>query len=151
MDVHTILWPTDLSPSSIAAAPQVLELSEKYGASIVLLYVGVDICSYFPAYGNYPSRDRMQEFQGWEIEQAKKRMEKLCDEELKTCPNVFIRLAQGNPVDQILKKIKEESVDLIVLPTKGYGDIRRGSGGTLSEVVEQVVLQSPVPVMTLNT
>ncbi|MFP5238816.1 MAG: universal stress protein, partial [Acidobacteriota bacterium] len=71
MEVRTILWPTDLSPGSLKASGHVLSLVEKYGALVVVMYVSVDLCSYFPAYGNYPSPDLIQEFQGWEVEQAK--------------------------------------------------------------------------------
>jgi hypothetical protein len=46
---HTILWPTELSKSSMRALPQVMSLSEKYGANVVVLYVAPDLCSMFPA------------------------------------------------------------------------------------------------------
>ena len=55
MEVRTILWPTDLSKNSIKAAKHVSSLALKYQAKVIVLYVGVDLLSYFRAYGD-PSR-----------------------------------------------------------------------------------------------
>ena len=52
MEVRTILWPTDLSKNSIKAAKHVSSLALKYQAKVILLYVGVDLMSYFRAYGD---------------------------------------------------------------------------------------------------
>ncbi len=52
MEVETILWPTDLSKNSLRAARHVESLAEKYQAKVVLLYVGVDLMTYFTAYGS---------------------------------------------------------------------------------------------------
>ena len=74
MEVRTILWPTDLSKNSIKAAKHVSSLAEKYQAKVILLYVGVDLMSYFRAYGD-PSEDQVEHFQSWELKQAKKHLE----------------------------------------------------------------------------
>jgi len=59
MSIKTILWPTDLSRYSREAIDDVVSLSNKYDAKVVVLYSTVDLCSYFPAYGNYPNPDRI--------------------------------------------------------------------------------------------
>ncbi|EPR38702.1 UspA domain-containing protein [Desulfovibrio sp. X2] len=146
MDVKTILWPTDLSAHSRKAAPHVVSLAEKYGAKIYLLYVAVDLCAYFPAYGNYPSADEMQRFQSWEIEQAKKKMEGICAEDLSACPNVEIRLVSGSAAPEILKAAKELHADMIVLTGGEYGQQSDAVEPRLSHIVSRVLEASPVPV-----
>ena len=88
MEVRTILWPTDLSKNSIKAAKHVSSLALKYDAKVILLYVGVDLLSMFPAYGT-PSADQVQHFQKWELEQA---MEFINDDELVEVTPKSIRL-----------------------------------------------------------
>lgn len=147
MDVKTILWPTDLSSSSIAAAGHVVDLAKKHGARVIVLYVGIDLCEYFPAYGNYPGQDELQNFQSWELERAKKDLESVCDKELKACPNWEIRLIQGDAAGKILQTVKDENVDLVVLTSRGRGAENRPDKGTgLGSVVREVVRDSPVPV-----
>jgi nucleotide-binding universal stress UspA family protein len=147
MDVNTILWPTDLSKSSIQAAQHVVDLAEKHGAGVVVLYVGIDLCEYFPAYGNYPSKDELQSFQSWEIEQAKKDLEAVCEKELKACPNWEVKLVQGDAVGKILEFVKSENADLVVLTSRGHGSENRPDKGTgLGSVAREVVERSPVPV-----
>ena len=72
MEIKTILWPTDLSENSLKAGNHVISLSEKYQAEVVLLYVSVDLCSFFPAYGNYPSVEHLNNFRDWELEKPEK-------------------------------------------------------------------------------
>ena len=120
MEVRTILWPTDLSKNSIKAARHVSSLALKYQAKVILLYVGVDLLSYFRAYGD-PSESQLEHFQGWELKQAKKQLETVCDQELKACPNIEVKLVQGDAANEILKAIKEAKADMVVLTSHGRG------------------------------
>jgi len=147
MNVKTILWPTDLSKSSIAAAGHVVDLAGKHGAAVIVLYVGIDLCEYFPAYSNYPGQDELRNFQSWELERAKKDLETVCGKELKACPNWDIKLIQGDAAGKILDAVKEMNADLVVLTSRGRGAENRPDKGTgLGSVARQVVRDSPVPV-----
>ena len=147
MEVRTILWPTDLSPGSLKASGHVLSLAEKYGALVVVMYVSVDLCSYFPAYGNYPSPDLIQEFQGWEVEQAKAKLEHICGEALKGCPRLKVRLVAGEPAAEILKAIDAEKADLVVMTSRGHGLQARPGGETgLGRVAREILERAKVPV-----
>ena len=117
MEVRTILWPTDLSKNSLKATKHVVSLADKYQAKVVLLYVGVDLMSFFPAYGSYPSEGQLHHFQDWEVKHAKKRLESVCQKDLKACPNVQVRLVQGDAAAEILKAVKKEKANLVVLTT----------------------------------
>jgi len=128
MEVRTILWPTDLSKNSIKAAKHVSSLALKYDAKVILLYVGVDLMSMFPAYGT-PSGDQVQHFQKWELEQAKKHLEGVCAKELKACPNIDVRLVQGDAAAEILKAIKEAKADMIFTPQPAKWNIHSARDG----------------------
>lgn len=151
MAYKTILWPTDLSKASLRAVPHVRELAAVHGARVVALYVGLDLCGYFPAYGNYPGEDQLREFHGWELEQARKKLEAVCSKELAACPNLVVRVTQGDPANEILKSIAAEMADLVVMATRGRGVDERESGITgLGTVAAKVVAASPVPVQFVN-
>ena len=120
MEVRTILWPTDLSKNSIKAAKHVSSLAQKYQAKVVLMYVGVDLLSYFRAYGD-PSKDQLEHFQSWELKQAKKHLETVCEQELKACPNIQVKLVEGDAAAEILKAITADKADMVVLTSHGRG------------------------------
>jgi nucleotide-binding universal stress UspA family protein len=150
--VRTILWPTDLSKNSIKAARHVNSLAEKYQAKVIVLYVGVDLMSYFPAYGSYPSVEQLHHFQNWELQQAKKKLESVCEKELKACPKLEIRLVQGDAATEILKAIKKENVDLVALTIHGRGaeeEVDKVSA-EFGSVARKVIASSPVPVHLVN-
>lgn len=148
---HTILWPTELSSSSRKVMPQLISLAEKYGSTIVALYVAPDLCSLFPAYGSYPSGEFIEKFQDWELEKAKTNLQEICSQELAICRNIKVRIVRGNAAQEILKAAGEEGVDMIVLSSRGqsYDSIGQiGSG--LGSVAKKVAEESPVPVVLVN-
>lgn len=151
MEMKTIIWPTDLSDNSIKAIPHLQSLAEKYDARVLAMYVAVDLCSYFPAYGNYPSKDVVRDFQSWELEQAKAKLESICEAELKACPDVQVRLVQGRPADAILETIEKEKADMVVMTSRGHGAIDKpGTDPGLGAVAKEVLERSPVSVITVN-
>lgn len=150
MEVHTILWPTDLSKNSIKAAKHLESLAEKYQAKVVLLYVGVDLMSHFGAY-SYPTPEHVKHFQDWEMQHARKQMESICDKELKACPKIEMRLVQGDPAREILKAAKAEQADLVVLTSHGRGhDELDQKSSDFGSVAKKVLAKSPVPVHLVN-
>jgi len=150
MEVRTILWPTDLSKNSIKAAKHVSSLAEKYQAKIILLYVGVDLLGMFPAYGK-PSENQLEHFQSWELNQAKQHLESVCQKELKACPNIDVRVVQGDPAAEILKTITKAKVDLVVLTTHGRGHDELDQKSTeFGSVANKVMANSPVPIHLVN-
>jgi nucleotide-binding universal stress UspA family protein len=150
MEVRTILWPTDLSKNSIQAAKHVSSLALKYQAKVILMYVGVDLLSYFRAYGD-PSKDQLEHFQSWELKQAKKHLEGVCEQELKACPNIEVKLVQGDAASEILKAIKETKADMVVLTSHGRGqeDLDQKSAD-FGSVAKKILANSPVPVHLVN-
>jgi nucleotide-binding universal stress UspA family protein len=150
MEVRTILWPTDLSKKSIKAAKNVESLAEKYKAKVILLYVGVDLMTHFGAYGE-PSAEHLQHFRNWETEHAKKKLESVCQKELKACPSLEVRLVQGDAATEIIKAIKKEKADMLVITTHGRGaDNVDQISAEFGSVAKKVIANSPVPVHLVN-
>ncbi|TIH19986.1 universal stress protein [Marinifilum sp. JC120] len=151
MSVKTILWPTDLSRYSRESIDEVVSLSTLYNAKVVVLYSTIDLCSYFPAYGNYPDQDRLNDFRDWEVEKARKSLNKLCEEELRSCPLIEIRLTLGDPVKNIIEHAKKENADLIVISSHGLGSEKKNSApDAIGSVTDQVIKQSPVSVHVIK-
>ncbi len=150
MEVRTILWPTDLSKNSIKAAPHVSSLAQKYQAKVILLYVGVDLMSHFGAY-SYPSEEHLKHFQNWELEHAKKQLEVVCEQHLKACPNIQIKLVHGDAATEILKMVKAEKADMVVLTTHGRGaEALDQKSADFGSVAKKVMANAPVPVTLVN-
>ena len=148
MEMKTILWPTDLSEYSLTAAPAVAHFAGLLGARVVLLYVGIDLDNYFPAYGK-PSTETHDEFQKWELEEAKKRLGGLCKDKLCDCRDIEAKVTTGDPAEKILDAIDIEGADLVIMASHGRG--RKGKKPALfGGVTEKVVKNSPVKVLTVN-
>ena len=150
MEVRTILWPTDLSKNSIKAAKHVSSLAQKYQAKIILLYVGVDLLSYFRAYGD-PSKDQLEHFQSWELKQAKKHLETMCRQELQACPNIEVKLVQGDAAVRNFEDGQGAKADMVVLTSHGRGQDELDQKSTdFGSVAKKVMANSPVPVHLVN-
>ena len=149
--IRTILWPTDLSKNSLKSAKHVVSLAEKYQAKIIMLYVATDLTSMFGGYAHEPGEHHLQHFQEWELKQAKSKMQHLCETELKACPNMEIRLVQGDAASEILKAVQAEKADLVVITTHGLShDKMEKKSPLFGSVAEKVIRTSPVPVHLVN-
>jgi nucleotide-binding universal stress UspA family protein len=74
-------------------------------------------------------------------------MDKICEKELQSCPNFQKRVVSGDAVDEILKVIESEGIDLLIMGTHGRKGLEHVIFGS---VAENVVKKSPVPVLTIN-
>jgi nucleotide-binding universal stress UspA family protein len=152
MKVRTILWPTDLSKLSLKAAPHVNSLAEKYQAKVVVFYVGVDLMNLLPYGGKYPSEEHLHHFQSWELDQAKKKLETICQADLKACPMFEVSLVQGDPATEILKAVKKLKADMVVLSSHGRSaDDLDAASPEFGSVALRVLKSSPVPVHLVNS
>jgi nucleotide-binding universal stress UspA family protein len=151
MEIKKILWPTDFSENSNAALSYVLSLSQKYGAEIHLLYVAEDLAHFGSWYGEITPPETelrpsvFEELHKWEIPRAQRKMDDICEKDLSGCPMFHKHVAVGDPAEEILKTIKKEGVDVVVIATRG----RRGQF-EFGSVADKVVKNSPVPVWTVQ-
>ena len=144
VEIKRILFPCDLTENSSKILPYVLSMSEKYNSMIYLLHVVQDLHKWGKVYIPHTSMDK---FQKEALEGAEKALDRVCEEQLQSCPNFQRRIVSGDPAMEILKTIETEDIDLVVMGThgrKGLEHILMGS------VAGNVVKKSPVPVMTVN-
>ena len=146
MDIKKILWPTDFSENAAKALPLVTSLSQKYQAEIHILYVLKDYPAYGASYGQYDPEDarRMKE---WETQFAESRLDEICEKFLNTCPLYIRHTSVGNPAKEILRLIKAEDIDLVVMASKG-SESHFDFGSVADRVIkstEKPMLIVPVP------
>ncbi|MFP4477034.1 MAG: universal stress protein [Desulfatibacillaceae bacterium] len=143
MKPDRILWPTDFSDNAGAALPLVNTMASAYQAEIHVLYVIEDLARHDPYYGEF-NQQRMAELRQWEQETAQKRLDEVCSQHLGGCPNFARHIAIGDPATEILKFVRENDIDMVVMATHGRnGQYHYGS------VAEKVVKHSPVAVSTV--
>jgi nucleotide-binding universal stress UspA family protein len=142
--IKKILFPLDLTENSSKILTYVLSISEKYDSIVYLLHVVQDLNRWGKLYVPHPSMDK---FQKEAIEVAKKSMDKVCEDQLQSCPNFQKRVVSGDTVDEILKVVESEDIDLLIMGTHG----RKGLEHTIfGSVADNVVKKSPVPVLVIN-
>ena len=118
MKINKILWPTDFSENAALALPMVTSLSQKYQAEVHILYVLKDYPAFGASYGYHDPED-YQKMQEWEKKTAEERLDEICEKFLNACPLFIRHISVGDPAKEILKRIKEEAIDIVVLASRG--------------------------------
>jgi len=136
-----ILFPVDFSERSRAAAPFVLSLAQRYGSRVDLFHAVQPPPPFYAGMNNvYPET--------FDFESAasdiRKELGKFAEAEL---PKVDARYVaeMGDPAFAIAGYVAENGVDLIAMPTHGYGVFRRA---LLGSVTAKVLHDVNVPVWT---
>lgn len=143
-DFKKILFPVDLSESSVKIVPFVKSLASRYDARLHLLFVA-RVFDYFTSmYVPHPS---VSQFEKEVIEGAEKRLYEFADESFKDLPGAKTQVVAGDPSEEILNYIGAHGIDLVVMGTHGRKGIDKVIFGS---VAERVVKSSPVPVMVVN-
>jgi len=138
---QAILFPVDFSERSRAAAPFVLSMAQRYGAPVTALHV---VQPPPPVYGGmntvYPDAYDLTGI----IEDLRGELAKFAEAEL---PKVVTKciVETGDPGTVIAEYAEDEKMDLIAMPTHGYGAFRRA---LLGSVTAKVLHDSKVPVWT---
>ena len=145
MDIKKIMWPTDLSENAAKALPLVTSLSEKYQAEIHILYVLKDYPAFGASYGQYDPDDA-QKMKEWETQFAESRLEEICEKFLNACPLYVRHTSVGNPAIEILKLIKAESIDLVVMANKG-----NEAHFDFGSVADRVIKSTDKPIVIIPT
>ena len=118
MEIKRILWPTDFSENAGQALPLVTSLAENYQAEIHILYVLKDYPAFGASYGEYDADD-FKKMKDWENQFANSRLDEICEKFLNACPLYIRHISVCDPAEEILKLIKQEDIDIIVLASRG--------------------------------
>jgi nucleotide-binding universal stress UspA family protein len=143
-DFKRILFPVDLSETSVKIVPFTKSLAKRYDARVHLLFVA-RVFDYFTSmYVPHPS---VSQFEKEVIDGAEKRLYEFANESFKDFPGTKIQVVAGDPSEEILSYIAAHGIDLVVMGTHGRKGLDKVIFGS---VAERVVKSSPVPVMVVN-
>ncbi len=141
--ITKILCPVDLSPASEKVADYTKYLAAKLDAEVLCLYVAPRMNRYAEL---YVQEQDLQKVVQSILTGSKERMDKFIKDHF---PDMRAsgRVIVGYAPEEIIKVVKEEDIDLVVMGTHG----RRGINLIIfGSVAEHVVKSSPVPVLTIR-
>jgi len=142
--IKTILVPTDFSELSKVALPYAVDLAKKYGAKIVIFHVfDEELLSpiFFEAGG------KAEEYFNRLRNDFDSAVEQFLDGIDTGDLEIESHLANGSPFVEILRYVKENGVDLVVMGTHGRSGVAHAF---LGSVTEKVMRKSPAPVMIVR-
>jgi nucleotide-binding universal stress UspA family protein len=137
--LKNILFATDFSQAADAAAPIAIQIARRYGAKVY----GVHVNRFDDYTGAAPNAwAAMAEAAEKETKEDFGRL----NGQLQSVEHEVV-IGEGSIWEMVSKLIKEKEIDLVVLGTRG----RTGIGkALLGSVAEQILRQSPCPVLTVG-
>jgi nucleotide-binding universal stress UspA family protein len=144
IEMKKLLFPVDLSGVSSKIASSVIALAEKLDAEIHIVHVAATLEEIAGLYGPAPA---LVDFEKQVVKGAERELEKFEQNFFRDYPKKKRVVLQGDPVEGLIEYIRTEKIDLVVMGTHG----RKGADKILfGSVADQMVKNSPVPVMTVN-
>ena len=139
--ISRILLPVDFSERCLGMTHYARTLAEKYEAELILLHV-INPVFITPELGGAPPA--AVAVPQWLIAEKNKMLEEFATQELAGL-NIRRLVYEGIPEMQIVEIAKSENVQLVVMPTHGYGVFRRFLIGS---VTAKVLDDLPTAVLT---
>src|SRR5579864_1087864 len=135
-----ILFPIDFSEQNCGIAPYVACMAQRHTALVTLLHV-MEIPT--GAYPGWPAFGAIVDFQAM-MNERKERVDAFLVPEFQSVSAERVML-EGDPARMIIEYAEKEKVDLIMMPTHGYGPFRRF---LLGSVTAKVLHDVKCPVWT---
>lgn len=144
MEIRNILYPTDFSRGSDAAAAAAADLSQKYGARLHVLHIIYDISRDGPWFTPGADADEMyRDVKNGALDE----IERVRAEHFPALENVATTVKVGSAFEDIIGYCKENSIDLIVMGTHGKTGLDRIIFGSTAQ---RVVRRAKCPVLTVR-
>jgi nucleotide-binding universal stress UspA family protein len=144
IEIKRVLFPVDFTENSSKILPYALTVSEKFGATIYLLHVVEDFSKWTG--GFYIPSVPLDLYRKEALSAAEKTIERIV-EQLHGYLQFEKKIVFGDPIQEILKTIESEAIDLVVMGTHGRKGLEHVFFGS---VAENVVKRSAAPVLTIN-
>ena len=135
-----ILFPVDFSEQNRAMAPHVACMAARYRSRVTMLHV-LEIPT--GAYPGWPEYTGLIDLPGM-IEERKRQLDSFLKSEFETVASTRL-IFEGAPGQVIPDYAAKENVDLIMMPTHGYGPFRRF---LLGSVTAKTLHDAQCPVWT---
>lgn len=144
MKVEKVLVPVDFSENSGKVLSHGVEMAEKFGAEVHVLFVA----QIFQDYSEFfvPHMPVIQ-FEEELVASAREKMAAFLEENLEKSSHCLSKVLVGDPAESLLQYAKDQEMDMIVMGTHGYKGLERVLFGS---VAEKVVKMAPCPVLTFN-
>ena len=141
---NQILFPADLSDSTVKIVPYVRAMTTRFNSRLHLLFVA-RVFEYFT--GMYVPPPSIAEFEKQIVTGAEKRLFEFADEHFKDLAHTKTSVATGDAAEGILNYIDSDGIDLVIMGTHGRKGLDKVIFGS---VADRIVRSSPVPVMVIN-
>jgi nucleotide-binding universal stress UspA family protein len=138
---HCVLFPTDFSPESLAAAPYAFSLAQESHARVLLMCV--------MRKPKDPEKHEMQLFEV-SVAEAIQRLYDVAEQfpKLQAPPEVFVEY--GEPADRIVEAAQRCGVDLIVVGVRDAAGHLGAATHLERATAHRVVAHAPCPVLTVR-
>ncbi|AEF94408.1 UspA domain-containing protein [Desulfotomaculum nigrificans CO-1-SRB] len=141
-----ILLPLDGSERAVKALAHAVEIAQKFGAKLTLMHVVPSL----PAYVN-TAVDQLGHAQQTIINELTRHGQEMMEEVASSVLDKGIEIdtytVLGQPADEILEKAKSEDYDLIVMGSRGLGEIK---GYLMGSVSNRVARHASCPVLIIH-
>lgn len=156
-EIKKILYTTDLSPNARFAFSYAASLANRYDAGVTIFHVLEDISPTADSLviniiGKEKWADMRKRNEQEVLNTIKSRLSKFCEDvqaELPACPfiteNIIVKI--GNPVEEILQEIENNSYDLVVMGAHGQSALADAVMGSTSR---RVVRRCKKPVLVIR-
>ena len=129
-----ILFPVDFSEQNCSVAPYVACMASRYGARVTMLHVAEISTTAFP---EWPVQASLVDFEAMASER-KQRLDAFLVSDFQSVPASRLMM-EGDPARVISEYAERQNIDLIMMPTHGYGPFRRFLlGSTTAKVLHDV-------------
>ncbi|MGE4519611.1 MAG: universal stress protein [Desulfobacteraceae bacterium] len=142
-DFKQILFPTDLSEISARMVPYVKMMAAKFDSKIHLIFVCRVFESLKSIYVPHPSLKSMED----EVYKAAEIKMKEFVKEFFPEQKPEFKVVLGDTVDEIMKYISQNQIDLVIVGTHGRKGLERFIFGSVAKSVFQ---RANIPVMIIN-
>lgn len=142
--IRRILFPTDFSNAAKKAQEYAMSLADRFGAELHVLHVFQPLTP--PS--DSPTPWVMSDVDlDWEIKSVEERLARDVDSQWSKEHAVKYTAIMGSTVNEIMKYVKENEIDLIVIGTHGRTGVSRLLIGS---VAEKLVRLADCPVLTVH-
>jgi nucleotide-binding universal stress UspA family protein len=142
-EIKKILVPIDFSDNSKKILKSARYVAEKFSAAISLIFV---VQSFEDYSGFFVPHLPLDKLAGEMLAGAQKKMANFVEDNLEDI-TVQSLVVAGDVAEEILGYAEKEHMDLIIMGTHGYKGLERVLFGSIAE---QVVKNSPCPILTIN-
>jgi len=139
-----ILFPVDFSEVSPKIVPYVIAMADKFDAEVHLVFVvrKLENCRSI-----FVSPISVENFETEIVLGAETKMEEFVQGFFKSILKPKTKILIGDIAEEIIKYIKAEGIDLVIIGTHG----RKGMDRIiLGNIADRVIRSSPVPVLSVN-